>query len=380
MRALVLGGAGFIGTPATEDLVRTSGFSEIVLGDFSIEKADKLVSRLNDERLSTKLVDANDEDALLESIRGFDIVVSALPFKYDNAVTRACIRARVSGIDIHTAREQLGMSAEAGKAGITYVLGCGATPGITNVLAKRGADMLDRVDEIQISWAAWRCMGPAPGLVHTTFWEFDPKIDDRVYYKNGEFVNVPPFSGERTVEFAKPIGVQKVYYVPHPEPWTIPRFIRGLKKVEIRGTWPSETMALLRFMNDFGLYRKEPMEIKGQTIVPYDWISDYLLKVPEAKETALWGYGLVVEVIGLRNKKKIKHIFRTSHPSMEKWGGKSAYARNVGYPLSIGAQMLAKGQIKSTGVIAPEAAFDHNAFIRELAKREIKVSHRTVGG
>ena len=68
MRALVLGGAGFIGTPATEDLVRTSGFSEIVLGDFSIEKADKLVSRLNDERLSTKLVDANDEDALLESI------------------------------------------------------------------------------------------------------------------------------------------------------------------------------------------------------------------------------------------------------------------------------------------------------------------------
>jgi hypothetical protein len=38
--------------------------------------------------------------------------------------------------------------------------------------------------------------------------------------------------------------------------------------------------------------------------------------------------------------------------------------------------MLAKGQAKSLGVIPPEAAFDPLGFIRELAKRKIKVSHR----
>ena len=376
MRALVLGGAGFIGTPATEDLVRTSDFSEIVLGDSDIQKADKLVARLNDKRLSTKVVDANDEDALFESAREFNIVISALPFKYDNAVTRACIRARVNGIDVSTTREQLEMSGEAEKAGITYVIGSGATPGITNILARRGADTLERVDEVQISWAAFRCMAPAPGLVHTTFWEFDPGIGDRVYYQNGKYTKVPPFSGEKMVEFAKPIGAQKVYYVPHPEPLTIPKFIPGIKKMEVRGTWPSETMDLLKFMIEFGIYRKEPMEIKGQATVPYDWMFNYVLKTPEAKETAIWAYGLIVEVSGLSKKKKIRHVFKTSHPSMEKWGGKSAYARNVGYPLSIGAQMIAKGQVKSKGVIAPEAAFDPKAFIKELAKREIKVSHR----
>jgi len=146
--------------------------------------------------------------------------------------------------------------------------------------------------------------------------------------------------------------------------------------MEIRGTWPSETMELLRFMNSFGVYRREPTEIKHQTVVPYDWMFEYLLTRPEAKETAIWAYGLVVEVSGLKKRKRITHIFRTSHPPMQKWGGRDAYARNVGYPLSIGAQMLAKGQVKSAGVVAPESAFDALSFIRELAKRGIKVSHR----
>jgi len=189
-------------------------------------------------------------------------------------------------------------------------------------------------------------------------------------------VNVPPFSGERTVEFAKPIGLQKVYYVPHPEPLTIPNAI-PLKRISIRGTWPPETMRLLRFMNSFGVYRKQPMEISGQTVVPYEWLSEYLMKVPEAKETAIWAYGLVVEVSGLSMGRKVKHTFRTSHPMMEKWGEKDAYARNVGYPLSIGAQLLAKDKIAGRGVVAPEIAFNPTRFIKELSKRRIKVSHWT---
>jgi len=377
MRVLVLGGAGFIGETAVEDLVRTSDFSEIVIGDIDVQKAQKLVSRLNDPRLTMKAVDVTKETQLLESVRGFDVVTNALPFKYDLAVTKACIEAGVNGIDVSATREQLELDSEAKSAGVKFVLGCGATPGITNILARRGADMLDKVSEIQIAWAAFRCTAPAPGLLHTTLWEFDPRTEDRVYYADGQFIKVPPFSGERVVEFAKPIGTQNVYYVPHPETITLPRFLPSLRKVEVRGTWPSETMRFLRFMNTFGFYRKEPVEVKGQSVVPYDWMHDYMMKCPEAKETSIWAYGLIVEVIGSSKRKKIKHSFRTSHPRMDKWGGKSAYARNVGYPLSIGTQMLAKGQVNATGVIAPEAAFNPSEFIRELSKREIKVSHRT---
>ncbi len=48
MRILVLGGAGAIGSEATKDLVETSGFSEIVLGDVAEERTNEFISRLGD--------------------------------------------------------------------------------------------------------------------------------------------------------------------------------------------------------------------------------------------------------------------------------------------------------------------------------------------
>ena len=39
LRILVLGGAGFIGSEAVKNLVKTSDFSETVIGDIDLEKA-----------------------------------------------------------------------------------------------------------------------------------------------------------------------------------------------------------------------------------------------------------------------------------------------------------------------------------------------------
>jgi saccharopine dehydrogenase-like NADP-dependent oxidoreductase len=58
---------------------------------------------------------------------------------------------------------------------------------------------------------------------------------------------------------------------------------------------------------------------------------------------------------------------------MSEWGGRSAYSKNVGIPLSIGAQMVAAGKVKQKGVLPPEACFDPLEFFRELSKRGIHV-------
>jgi len=51
LRILVLGGAGFIGFGAVKDLVKTSGFSETVVGDIDLEKAKNFIAGLKDERV-----------------------------------------------------------------------------------------------------------------------------------------------------------------------------------------------------------------------------------------------------------------------------------------------------------------------------------------
>jgi len=90
----------------------------------------------------------------------------------------------------------------------------------------------------------------------------------------------------------------------------------------------------------------------------------------------VWAYGLVVEVLGMKNGKPAKVTLKNSHPPMNKWGGKAAYSRNVGIPLSIGAQIMAAGRVKQKGVLPPEACFDPLSFFRELSKRGIEIHER----
>ena len=63
----------------------------------------------------------------------------------------------------------------------------------------------------------------------------------------------------------------------------------------------------------------------------------------------------------------------TSRCPQEEWGGQAAYFKNIGIPLSIGAQMLARGQVTTKGVIPPEVAIPTRPFFDELARRGIEI-------
>jgi len=376
MRVLVLGGAGAIGSEATRDLVETSDFSEIVLGDVALERTGKFVSGLRAERLSFVKADANKVEELAKVMKGFDLVVSALPFRYDFNVTLAAIKAKVNGIDVASTEDQYDLDAKAKKAGITYVAGCGATPGATNMMAKYGIQKLNRADEVQIAFAAFRCTAIAPGLLYTTLWEFDPAVKDRTYYEDGKFVRVAPLDGKKLVEFHEQIGKQEVCYVPHEEPKTLSKTFPQLKKIEVRGCFPPDTMELVKMLVKYNFYQDKPVEVNGRKVKPIDFMFNFILQSPTAKESPVWAYGLVVDVIGEKNGKPAKITLRNSHPPMNKWGGRSAYSKNVGIPLSIGAQMMAKGKVKQKGVLPPEACFNPIEFFKELSKRGIQINEK----
>lgn len=377
MRILVLGGAGAMGSETTKDLVNTSDFSEIVIGDIAIEKAKEFISKIGEKRLSAIRVNADNVDELARVIKGFDVVACALPFKYDLNVTKACIKAGVNGIDLSAEENQFALDNKAKDAGITYVAGCGATPGTTNLMAKYGIGRLDHADEVEIAFAAFRCTAIAPGLLYTTFWEFDPAVKERVYYQYGKFVRVKPLTGAKIVEFHEQIGRQEVVYIPHPETRTLPRIFPELKKVSVRGCFPPATMELVKMMVKYNMYQRSPIDVSGIKVKPIDFMFSFLLQNPEAKKNPVWAYGLVVEVKGEKNGKPAKVTLKNSHPPMDKWGGKSAYGKNVGIPLSIGAQMIAKGKVNAKGVLPPEACMDPTEFFKELSKRDIQI-HETI--
>src|SRR6266704_6832848 len=194
MKAVVLGGCGAMGSEATRDLATTSDFDEITIADLNIAQAQALADELNAntgrERVHAVPVDASDEDALVAVIRGQDVVVNTMTYHFGLQATRAAIRAGVNYLDLgglHNTPKQLALDHEAQAAGVTIVLGCGATPGVTNILARRGADDLDTVEAVHIAFASHRSIAPSPGLLDTILDEFSPEAS-RFYYKDGHLV------------------------------------------------------------------------------------------------------------------------------------------------------------------------------------------------
>jgi lysine 6-dehydrogenase len=375
MRVLSLGGAGAVCQHATRDLAQFSDYEEIVIGDYDLSAAERLAAEIGDQRLRVLKVNAEDYEGLVETFRGFDVILNGLPWKYDLAVTKACVEAGVSGLDVSTEEDQWSYDAAAREKGIVFIPGMGATPGITNAMARRAADQLDTVDDVQISFAAFRCPAPSPGLLITFLWEFHPATEERLYYENGEFVWTGPFEGLRTVTFPGPIGEQEVCYIPHPETRTMPKTL-GAKAVSVRGCFPPHAMRLAKAMLESGLYSEEKLTIKGIDTTAFDMLYEILLALPESKETPLWAYGLVVEVCGKKDGRNLKHTLWNRHPSMEDWGGKAAYYKNIAIPLSIGVQMITRGDIKARGIVAPEAALDPEIFFAELARRRIEIHEK----
>jgi lysine 6-dehydrogenase len=396
MRILALGGAGAVASEATRDLAAYSTFDEIIIGDYALDKAEVLAAEIGDPRLKAMKVDADDEDDLRRAIAGADVVMNGLPFKYDYLVNRLCVEEGVPGVDLSSGDDQFELSPMAKEKGILFIPGCGATPGITNVMARRGIERMDRVDEIHIYFAAFRCLSPAPGLLTTTLYEFMPARPDRCYYENGKYIEAPSMSGAKTVRFHDQIGEQTVVFVPHDETWTLSESVPGVKRVDVRGCFPPQVMSLMRGMLDAGLFSEEEIELSSRKLrafgkvgnseegielnglktTPLRLMNDLLLQLPQTRQNQVWAYGLVVEVIGEREGRHLRCTYSNDHPSQEEWGAPAAYFRNVGIPLSIAVQMLAQGDCEGVGVRPPELAIPAQPFFDELARRGIRVYER----
>lgn len=191
-----------------------------------------------------------------------------------------------------------------------------------------------------------------------------------------------PFARPKTIQLPEPFGTHPQYIIPHPETLTLSKSMadKGVKLVEVRGTWPPKNMSLVKMLYDWGIIRNPEVEIKGIKVGVWDVIANYLLQSHEGTHTELYGYALHVEVTGSKDGQKARYIMTNTHPasdgSVKEWEGLRSYTKCVGIPLSIGAQLIVKGKANGVGIVAPELAFDPIEVFSELNKRDIVVQEK----
>ena len=253
------------------------------------------------------------------------------------------------------------------EAGVTILTGMGSDPGTNNLIAKYYADRLDEVDEIALYWVI-----SLADLGEKATW--GAAWDHSLYmnlgtipqYIDGKIQRVPAGSGEEVVEFPEPLGRCKLYYVGHPQPLTIPRYVKGVKTVTIKGGFlPPWVDQLIHSQKEMGLLSLEPVKINGVEVVPYNVAKELWKKIPEGRDRGPAASGVRVKVTGKKGDKRITY-------SCEMVGHT---APGTGIPAAIGALMLASGEVKVKGVVPPEGCIDPGRFIAEFTKRGARINH-----
>jgi lysine 6-dehydrogenase len=318
-------------------------------------------------------VDATDDRGLRAAIRASALLLNCTTYVLGIPILRAAIRERVDYLDLgglYNTPRQLALDPAARRAGVRAVIGCGATPGLSNVLARRATDLLDEAREVHVSFASHRDLAPSPGLLDTILDEFRPGVP-RYTWRRGALVAVAPFEGARRVRFPPPLGDQEVYYVPHSETYTLPRFLgRGLREVAVRGTWRPADMRTLRSLADIGMTSDRSLRVNGVRVRPLDVLRTLLLNDPPSVPGAPWAFWLDVEVAGVRDGRSLALRHRATHPLS--WGT-DATGRMTALPAVVGARLLAEGQ-GEPGVRPPEAMFEAERFLREVRRGGIRIT------
>jgi len=369
MRFVVLGGAGDMGSAIVRDLV-DNDVSEVIIADLNQERADSICSELKGKKtkLSAQFVDANDHASLVQAIKGADAVASAIgPFyEYGPKTVKAAIEAGVPYVDIDddydATKACLELDSEARKGGIAVILGLGWTPGITNVCARYGASKLDRVDEIDIAWAGTAGDTTGYAVLDHAWHALSGMVP---MYLDGEWRDVPAMSEGKIYDFPQPVGEVQCFYCGHPEPVTIPRFIQGIKAVTLRGgTYPEIASQAQVAITMLGLTSTEPIKVGEASIRPRDFITAFTHSIADMFDLGVESSsGTRVEVKGEKGGNPMRYIYRAA----------DRMYKQTGWPASIGAQMLARGEIKAKGVLPPEACIDPVPFFAQLAKRNIAI-------
>ncbi|MHC1591067.1 MAG: saccharopine dehydrogenase family protein, partial [Candidatus Helarchaeales archaeon] len=119
-----------------------------------------------------------------------------------------------------------------------------------------------------------------------------------------------------------------------------------------------------------GLDSKEPINVKGQKVIPYDFAISYLIKRrDEILKATNFGEqrGCVKIVVKGWNYKGQETTFVFSLIS-EGIGKGEAMGAGTGIPAALGAIMLQQGMIKGKGVLPPEACVDALKFLKLMRK------------
>ncbi|MHB9073639.1 MAG: saccharopine dehydrogenase family protein [Desulfobaccales bacterium] len=360
-RVLALG-AGAMGTIATATIASFEEVESLIIADLDLKVAEQQAALCGDKARAAS-IDVTNRSELVALMRQADVVMNCVGpfFRFGVSVFKAALEAGIDYLDIcddpepTKAMHELHNRAQA--AGITAIVGLGASPGITSMLAARARAELDRTEELVAGWNI----------------EEDAGGDERVTYSAAAVHWMQQCSGTilecdrgRLVEHHPLLdvalkypgrGTRVVYTVGHPEPvsfhYSFTDLPRSFCVMVMPGAWIGSFRSLAGQIDQGQLTVEEAAQILAADSAQSSSDSKRLTDTPRLP---------LFFALARGTKDGRPALAATSIKATPPGMGNA-----TGIPLALGTRLMLQGRVTSKGVIAPEIAFDAEEFFRRLA-------------
>lgn len=382
MKVLVLGGCGIQGKTAVYDLAGSPAVDEVICADANPAGIGDIADFTDMSKVRTVSLEAGDSDRLDGLFKQAEVVIDLLPRQFLESVCQSAIRTGVSVVNTNYAYPVSHLHEAARSAGIAVMPECGLDPGIDLV---QYGEARRRFDELHVIHSycgglpeRTACDNP---LNYKVSWTFEgvlasTKRDSRMIRKGStveipgdrqhdpEYIHTVDFPGLGTLE-AIPNG-DAVFFT---DALGTTATIRETGRYSLR--WPGWS-AFWHPLKRLGFLSEDPVAGLPCPVSPYQMMDKLLGPQLQYRRNEKDLVAMLNVFEGIKGDRSFRLVSRLLiERDLET--GLMAMARGVGYPASIAAQMIAKGEITEKGVLSPMTHIPYPAFMDALRSRGLVV-------
>jgi lysine 6-dehydrogenase len=380
MKIAVLG-AGLMGPTIAMDCIKSDEVEEVLLIDINEEKLNKAATKLgNPPKLKTLKRNITDRHKLVESLRGYDVVGIALPRWLNTKAIWGTIEAGINAVDLSepAQKDWTEINKAAKKAAVTIIPGCGLEPGLTDMLAAHGIDMLDTTETVNI-WCGGIPQNPKPPLDYKILFggPYLPLRPGMVkIIKDGKVQEVKRYTLGEPIHFQEINQTLECFYDRFPETLHQLEKFKHVKHCTNKTVRYPGYCDKVKFLDECGLLSRKPIEFKNQKIVPFEVFSKIIHPKVRLEEDEKDITVLRVTIKGVKNNRETCYTFNMID-FYDDDQGVTSMAKTTSYTAAIAIRMLGRGDIQEKGLVPPVKAIRGNLFrrlLKELAERGIQVT------
>lgn len=325
-------------------------------------------------KAKVRYADVSKPETLINALKGINAVIHAVHHEYNLNVMKACLKTRTHYLDLgglyHYTKKQLKLNKQFKKNNLTAVIGTGASPGITNVLAKYGARFFDKIYNVQIliggaDFSTYKKESPLSNTysIQTILEEF---LWKPAVFMNGKTLFMDPVSGREEYRFPSPIGLQKPQYTIHSEIATLPYTLKA-DNVSFKIAFDDDFVDKILTLKRLGFLAEKDIVVKGARVNTKLALAETLKRIPKPVPEKLNQYEIIRVIIdGMKDGMDKQAVLDAKVECLDE-----TIDKDTAVPASIVAQMIVNDEINKAGVFPPELIVPEERFFKELAKRKI---------